>query len=110
MRTRTGICVLIVVLALMPFGTAQAAFKPCLNATIRGTMFDDFLLGTGGRDIIRGYGGDDIILGLGGNDILCGNRGEDSLNGGDGEDLAFGGAATDRCTAEYKELCERGGA
>jgi len=110
-RTRTGLLTLVFVMGAFSFNVPTAsAYSPCLHATLRGTTGSDFLLGTGGRDVIQGRRGNDTILGLGGNDIICGNSGEDRLDGGEGQDLTFGGRNTDRCTAEYKEACERGGA
>ncbi|MBL4702601.1 MAG: hypothetical protein JKX85_15245, partial [Phycisphaeraceae bacterium] len=71
---------------------------------VRGTSFDDELIGSelpetlaggGGSDIIRGGGGDDIISGEAGNDTLAGGQGSDTLRGGPGDDRLDGGADND---------------
>ena len=111
MRRATRVILALAALVLLAPPAPSQGYAPCLNATIRGTLNNDFLIGTSGRDIIKGRAGTDIILGLGGADILCGNAGEDELDGGDGSDFLYGGRATDRCSRkDYLVSCERGGA
>ncbi|MEP3889644.1 MAG: calcium-binding protein [Hellea sp.] len=56
---------------------------------------DDELYGEGGDDIILGGRDNDIVDGGGGNDQLRGNEGDDTLLGGDGNDILAGGAGAD---------------
>lgn len=74
-------------------------------ATIKGTTWNDFKLGTSKADLIDGREGNDTLLGLGGNDtihggagsdLLDGGSGNDFLLGGDGDDFVFGGIGDDR--------------
>lgn len=58
-------------------------------ALIRGTRFDDRLVGHATDDLIFGYGGNDTLLGNGGDDTLRGGRGSDVLNGGTGDDRLY---------------------
>jgi hypothetical protein len=77
---------------------------------LKGTWFNDVLIGKGGNDILTsGFGkaklgqdklyggaGNDTLLGGGGNDLLDGGTGNDTLMGGKGRDLLRGGAGRDR--------------
>jgi serralysin len=64
---------------------------------LRGSIYDDFLVGNAddngfvgqaGDDIIKGGGGTDYLSGASDNDILKGSGGDDGLVGGDGIDTA----------------------
>lgn len=71
---------------------------------IRGTGYQDLIIGHNGKDGLRGYGENDILRGLKGadtlsggddNDNLFGGSGRDILNGDDGRDRLRGGAGND---------------
>jgi len=68
-------------------------------ANIKGTKFNDTLLGTSKSDKIDGKRGSDVIYGNGGNDRLEGNDGNDVIVGGTGKDEIDGGKGFD--TAVY---------
>jgi Ca2+-binding RTX toxin-like protein len=53
---------------------------------IRGSRFNDTLVGSAGNNLIRGRDGNDLIGALGGNDLLDGELGRDYLFGGTGID------------------------
>ena len=55
---------------------------------LRGSAFDDKLVGDINSNVLEGLAGNDDMSGGGGNDILIGGLGADLLNGGDGEDTA----------------------
>ena len=55
---------------------------------LRGSRFDDQLLGDDNDNALSGLGGNDAIFGRGGNDYLRGDAGADQLDGGDGRDFA----------------------
>jgi Ca2+-binding RTX toxin-like protein len=94
---------------------------------IKGSGFDDTLIGDdlgvqfegqGGNDTITGgigidalFGGDgnDIISGLGGNDGIDGGTGDDSLAGGDGNDTVLGQAGNDNLTGDNGNDTLQGG-
>ena len=72
---------------------------------LRGTIFDDTLIGDDGPNVINGNVGDDTVSGEGGDDFLHGHRGHDNISGGDGidellgmdgNDLMNGGAGDDK--------------
>ena len=56
---------------------------------------DDTIRGGGGRDLLRGGDGDDVIEGGDGNDELQGEGGSDTLRGGAGNDILRGGDGDD---------------
>jgi Ca2+-binding RTX toxin-like protein len=71
---------------------------------VRGSQYDDSLVGDGndnslyggsGADIINGGAGRDNLNGDAGNDAIEGGDGNDWLNGGDGNDLLLGGEGGD---------------
>lgn len=83
---------------------------------VRGTSFDDTLLGDDGDNQLDGREGDDLIEGRAGHDSLEGRQGNDSLLGGDGDDrlrpgagadVIDGGAGHDRLS--YQEAAATGG-
>lgn len=77
---------------------------------IRGTLYQDYIVGDGGHNELEGMAGDDTIYGGGGddyirgddggsdagNDKLYGEAGYDSFKGGGGNDTVDGGADEDR--------------
>lgn len=78
--------------------------------SIRGSNFDDKIVGNnganwfrgeGGNDTLDGQGGDDVLWGGFGTDLLLGGKGNDSMNGGHGNDTLDGGVGND--TADYSE-------
>jgi Ca2+-binding RTX toxin-like protein len=62
---------------------------------IRGTVGNDFLLGSALANELHGLGGNDVLNGAGGNDRLFGGLGGDTLYGGTGNDEVVGGQGTD---------------
>lgn len=58
---------------------------------VRGSAFNDIIVGDGNINLLNGSSGDDSLAGGDGNDILNGNSGTDTLNGGNGDDLIIGG-------------------
>ena len=71
-------------------GTTIANFE-----WVRGTSFDDTLLGDGAVNILQGFGNNDQINGRGGGDFLDGGDGRDTVNGGSGDDFISGGRSRD---------------
>jgi len=76
--------------------------SPC---TIRGTKYDDLLVGTDGPDVICGFGGndeihsglgDDTVFGGDGNDRIYASAGNDVIYGQAGVDYIYGSAGNDR--------------
>ncbi|MEH2401541.1 MAG: calcium-binding protein [Nostoc sp.] len=68
-------------------GTNRVIYKNIERLNIRGTNFDDLIVGSNGNDTLDGGdGGNDILIGGNGNDILIGGNGNDSLIGGSGTD------------------------
>ena len=72
--------------------------------SVRGSNFDDLILGddldnslngNGGNDVVDGRGGFDLLTGGFGNDQLFGGDGDDFVEGGEGDDLLSGGAGVD---------------
>jgi Ca2+-binding RTX toxin-like protein len=72
---------------------------------LRGSAYDDTLIGNAVSNAISGGNGNDIIRGGGGNDMLYGEAGDDELDGGEGNDTLVGGAGNDTFV-----LRENGGA
>ena len=62
--------------------------------SVRGSDFNDILIGNNSINELRGGDGDDILNGGGGNDRLFGGEGADSFNGGAGLDVVNYTAAT----------------
>ncbi|MGF6233152.1 Ca2+-binding RTX toxin-like protein [Inquilinus ginsengisoli] len=62
---------------------------------VRGSLFDDTLIGDANDNALRGLAGDDVLRGLAGADILNGGDGEDLLDGGDADDILRGGRGGD---------------
>jgi Ca2+-binding RTX toxin-like protein len=62
---------------------------------VRGSLFDDTLIGDAGDNALRGLAGDDILRGLAGADVLDGGDGADLLDGGDADDILRGGRGGD---------------
>jgi Ca2+-binding RTX toxin-like protein len=60
-----------------------------------GSVYNDYMMGTGVDNILTGLGGNDLISGFEGNDTLLGGDGDDRLVGGIGEDIIIGGAGGD---------------
>lgn len=54
---------------------------------VRGSEFDDTLIGDDDRNGLEGEGGNDLIQGFGGDDNLEGDAGNDMLDGGEGFDV-----------------------
>ncbi|MBD2155301.1 FG-GAP repeat protein [Leptolyngbya sp. FACHB-16] len=67
---------------------------------IRGSNFQDQLLGSGVRNFITGNGGGDRIRGFGNNDRLIGGAGADTLFGGAGDDQIGGNTGNDQLIGE----------
>ena len=71
---------------------------------IRGSEFDDIIIGDDGNNQLRGQHGNDTLEGRGGNDdlrgaedndLLIGGTGDDSLRGESGDDVLLGGDGSD---------------
>lgn len=62
---------------------------------VRGTMFNDIIIGDANDNRLRGEAGDDRLSGGAGNDRLIGGAGNDVLNGGAGNDIMEGGTGDD---------------
>ena len=69
---------------------------------IKGTLFNDTLVGNDAANLIIAGDGNDIIKALGGNDKLKGGAGNDRINGGPGRDRCKGGPGKDQVVK-----CER---
>jgi Ca2+-binding RTX toxin-like protein len=71
---------------------------------VRGSNFDDILIGSDlgnvvegrdGNDLIEGRGGDDVLYGAGGDDTILGGDGDDYIDGGEGDNLIQAGDGDD---------------
>ena len=62
---------------------------------LKGSAFNDIMVGDHNANVLEGENGDDILYGNGGNDTLNGGDGDDFLRGGLGNDTLNGGAGTD---------------
>jgi Ca2+-binding RTX toxin-like protein len=69
---------------------------------IKGTLFNDTLVGNDAANLIIAGDGNDIIKALRGNDKLKGGAGNDRINGGPGRDRCKGGPGKDKIVK-----CER---
>jgi Ca2+-binding RTX toxin-like protein len=63
--------------------------------SVRGSAFNDIIVGTDLADRLEGEGGNDTIFGRAGGDQVRGNAGNDTLFGEDGDDSVQGGAGVD---------------
>ena len=63
---------------------------------IRGSNFDDIIIGSSARNQILGEAGDDTIITAGGNDVVWGDGGDDSLIGSSAGETFYGGEGADR--------------
>ena len=63
--------------------------------TIRGTLGNDVLQGSGGIDSIFGRDGNDRLFAKGGDDYVDGEDGQDELHGGPGDDVLAGRRGSD---------------
>jgi Ca2+-binding RTX toxin-like protein len=74
--------------------------------SVRGSAFNDIIVGTNLADRLEGEGGNDTIYGRAGNDQVRGNAGNDTLFGEDGDDAVQGGAGVDTASggAGYDNL------
>lgn len=85
------------------------------NDSVKGSAFDDNLLGYDGNDTISGGARQDTISGGLGNDSVDGGMGTDTLFGDDGNDTIIGGLGRDTMTGGtgndvflYKVMAETG--
>ena len=62
---------------------------------VKGSGFDDRILGDTVGNYLDGYDGDDVVKGRTGNDALYGGGGNDALFGGGGNDWLQGGTGND---------------
>ena len=79
---------------------------------VRGTQFDDTMLGGDGEDKLIGGDGNDTLDGGTGNDILQGGAGDDTLDGGAGINILNGGEGDDTYISNgfgYSEVRDSGG-
>ncbi|WP_375784999.1 calcium-binding protein [Bradyrhizobium sp. Pha-3] len=70
-------------------------------AVMRGTNFNDHVVGTPDNDFIQGRGGNDLIFGGAGDDELEGNQGADTIYGGAGDDFLYGDQGNDTLVGGY---------
>ncbi len=70
---------------------------------IRGSQFDDVLIGRPGANELEGGSGNDRLIGDRGLDGLIGGDGNDFLNGGKGRDLLEGDGGSDRITSRDRD-------
>ncbi|MCL6751470.1 calcium-binding protein, partial [Nostoc sp. CCCryo 231-06] len=62
-------------------GTYQVSYKNIEQLNIRGTAYDDYIVGSNGNDTLSGFsGGNDTVDGSGGNDTVDGGEGDDVLS------------------------------
>ncbi len=78
--------------------TTDAAYRKAFagDDVLRGSQFNDRLVGYAGDDKMVGRGGKDELRGLAGADSLDGGRDADRLSGGAGRDLIRGGHGDDK--------------
>ena len=67
---------------------------------LRGSMYDDVLIGDGMKNKLFGNMGDDMLKGMGNDDTLHGGKGMDTLYGGDGNDTLKGEMGDDALKGE----------
>jgi Ca2+-binding RTX toxin-like protein len=91
--------------------TAQGSDRLASVEGVRGSRFDDELIGSILGNRMIGGGGSDLVRGAGGNDRVKGGDGADELLGGDGDDRFSGGPGVDRCDQDYgrgkRRQCEK---
>jgi Ca2+-binding RTX toxin-like protein len=80
----------------IPFVDGDAIAKLLNIENLRGSQFNDKLLGDNGANTLEGEEGSDTLIGRGGWDTLIGDDGNDKLIGGRGGDRLTGGAGADR--------------
>lgn len=86
----------------LPAGQAFARFNQQFDSlvrieNVRGSRFNDEILGDANDNRIDGLGGDDVIESGGGNDTVDGGAGTNSMDGGPGTDtLVVNGTITSR--------------
>jgi hypothetical protein len=99
-RADVGRHIRVVVTAATTFASGSANSRRSRRvarlATLRGTQFDDILLGKKLSEKIEGGRGADLIRGRGGNDVIMGGPGADRIFGGPGVDKLRGGAGNDQ--------------
>lgn len=85
---------------------------------VRGTEFDDEIIGNaainiihgnGGNDFINGEAGDDRLFGGAGDDIIVGGNGNDTLSGWTGRDILNGGNGDDSMAGSHEADVFTGG-
>ncbi len=73
----------------------EEVFTLTARLTIKGSEFDDTIVGKSGNDVLYGFKGDDSIYDGSGNDRVKGGAGHDFLFNGMGSDRLNGGAGID---------------
>jgi Ca2+-binding RTX toxin-like protein len=72
---------------------------------VRGSAFDDRIVGNGQANTLRGGDGRDVITGAGGRDLLEGGNDADTLEARDGRrDRVFGGPGRDRARVDRRDV------
>ena len=98
------------------YGTELLSLMMAGNDTVKGSAFNDTLLGFDGNDFMSGGARQDSLSGGNGNDNLDGGGGQDTLNGDNGNDTLIGGLGVDSLTGGagtdtfvFKSIAETGG-
>ncbi len=69
---------------------------------VRGSAYDDVLIGDDGDNFLCGLGGDDVMFGGAGNDIIRGAADADYIDGGSGKDIATYWSSTSGVTVDLE--------
>ena len=87
-----------------PYGITMPVYETKTIATLAsiedavGSLFGDFITGSGVGNTLDGGAGNDVLFGIAGNDTLIGGAGDDTLDGGNHDDVLFGGGGGDTLT------------
>ena len=101
-HSKVGLTAQLLFLANLFPQSGDAAGDTFVNIeNLRGSNFDDLLIGNHSDNVIEGLAGDDFIFAANGNDTLKGGDGNDFLEGAEGADILNGGAGTDWATYEH---------
>jgi len=68
---------------------------------VRGSDWDDYIVGSDKFNVLHGLRGNDTLIGLGGRDTLIGGKGDDVLRGNYGADKLVGGPGNDTLVGDW---------